>query len=249
MQLKLKDGVSLNYETQGDPNLPAVLLWHGARCTLRQWDHVVPSLINKFHVVRFDVRGAGQSSSGPDAGYTLQTYAEDACALLNQLHVDQCHVWSMAWGSRAAFAFCAFHPERVRRAALFDLSIGKADVSAQREGTRQARTKQKAAGYEPPPLPNGWNEHLDEAALEKSLSATGRINLGDLASKITMPTLVATGDHDPNLTSSRDAVQRLPDGRLTILQDVGHGSVLMQPELCTEVLLEFLSSDDHLHQT
>jgi pimeloyl-ACP methyl ester carboxylesterase len=249
MQLELDDGVLLNYETQGDPNHPTVLLWHGARCTLRQWDHVVRDLAGKFHVVRFDVRGAGQSAPGPDKGYTLQTYAEDACALLNHVHVDQCHIWSMAWGSRAAFAFCAYYPGRVRRAALFDLSIGKADVSAQREGTRQARAKQRAAGYEPPPLPTGWNDHLDEAALEKSLSAAGRIDLGDLTSKLTMPILVATGDHDPNLASSKDVVQRLPDGRLTILQDVGHGSVLMQPKLCTEVVLEFLSSNDHPPQT
>jgi pimeloyl-ACP methyl ester carboxylesterase len=55
-----------------------------------------------------------------------------------------------------------------------------------------------------------------------------------------MPVLVATGDHDPNLASSRDAVKLMPDARLVELENVGHGSVLMQPDLCTEVLLNFV---------
>lgn len=244
MQLELEAGVWLNYQTEGNPQQPTVLLWHGAGCNLRQWDHVVPSLINQFHVVRFDVRGAGQSSSGSDADYTFETYADDACALLDHLNLDQCYVWSMAWGSRAGFAFCARHPARVSRAAFFDLSIDKADVTAQREGTRRARERQKAAGYTSPALPAGWNDHRDPTALDKSLAAAGKTRLRDLAARLTMPVLVATGDHDPNLASSRDAVSLLPDARLRVLKDVGHGSVLMQPHLCTEVAVKFFAQPD-----
>ena len=58
-------------------------------------------------------------------------------------------------GSRAALAFCAFHLERVISASLFDLSIGIADVRAQREGTKAALRKQADQGYEAPPLPDG----------------------------------------------------------------------------------------------
>jgi pimeloyl-ACP methyl ester carboxylesterase len=32
----------------------------------------------------------------------------------------------------------------------------------------------------------------------------------------------------------------MPDARLVELENVGHGSVLMQPDLCTEVLLNFV---------
>ena len=60
----------------------------------------------------------------------------------------------MAWGSRAALAFCAFHLERVISASLFDLSIGIADVRAQREGTKAALRKQADQGYEAPSLPD-----------------------------------------------------------------------------------------------
>ncbi len=241
MFLQIEDGVRLHYESSGDPNRPTLLLWHGARCTLRQWDHVVSKLEDhRFHLVRFDVRGAGQSSSGADEDYTFAKYATDACKLLDHLNVTQCHVWSMAWGSRAAFAFCATYPERIISAALFDLSIGKPDVAAQRSGNKLAREKQRAAGYVAPPLPDGWNQHRDEQSLAKSLAASGQVELASMAHKLTMPILVATGDHDPNLASSREAVQLLPNAKLIELENVGHGSVLMQPTLCTEVLLEFV---------
>jgi pimeloyl-ACP methyl ester carboxylesterase len=240
MFLQIDDNVQLHYESSGEAHQPTLLLWHGARCTLRQWDHVVSELTNRFHIVRFDIRGAGQSAAGADGDYTFATYAADACKLLDDLNVSQCHVWSMAWGSRAAFAFCAAAPERIISAALFDLSISKPDVAAQRIGTQLARAKQRSAGYVAPPLPDGWNQHLDEQALAKSLAASGKIDLASIAHKLTMPVLIATGDHDPNLASSRDALNLLSNAQLVELENVGHGSVLMQPRLCTDVLLQFI---------
>ena len=72
------DRVQLNYEDEGDPKLPTLLLWNGARCTLRQRDHVVPTLRDSLKVVRFDVRGSGGSRAAAESDYTLQTYADDA---------------------------------------------------------------------------------------------------------------------------------------------------------------------------
>ena len=38
------EGASLNYEISGDSSKPALLLWHGAGCTLRMWDMALDSL-------------------------------------------------------------------------------------------------------------------------------------------------------------------------------------------------------------
>ena len=234
------DNVRLHYETNGDSSNPTLLLWHGARCTLKQWDRVVPKLVDEFHVVRFDVRGAGASSAGPGAEYRFESYADDTKKLLEHLGVNDCHIWAMAWGSRAALVFAAIYPQKVTSAAFFDLSIGEADVQAQMEGAKAARAKLRASGYNPPSLPDGWNDHMDESTLIKSLSAAGKTDLAMLAPNLGMPVLVATGDHDPNLASSRDAVALMPNADLTVLADVGHGSVLMQPDLSTETFLNFV---------
>ena len=92
MYLELDEQVQLNYQSEGDPKLPALLLWNGARCTLRQWDHVVPMLRDSFQFVRFDVRGSGHSRADTESKFTLQIYADDTCQLLSHLGVSQCHV-------------------------------------------------------------------------------------------------------------------------------------------------------------
>ena len=242
MMLDLSDGARLHYLASGDTAKPALLLWHGARCTLRQWDHVIEELEQTFYVLRFDIRGAGQSIGAGDSAYDFETYAEDVEQLLAHLNIERCHIWSMAWGSRAALAFCALKPMRVISAALFDLSIGQADVEAQIAGNKAAREKQKAAGYMALPPPVGWNDHLDDETLKKSLGAASKADLHGLAKLIHLPVLIATGDHDPNLESSRTAQVLMSNAVLVEMTDVGHGSVIMHPDLCTKTFLNFVRS-------
>ncbi len=234
---------AINVETEGPANAPAVLLWHGANCTLRSWDLVVPMLSDRYRLIRFDVRGHGQSSAARDplAEYTFERYADDANALLDHFGAARCHVWGFAWGARAALAYCALHPDRAMTAALFDASIVSPDVPAQREGTREAVRHQRTAGIRFQP-PEGWNTHADPAAAQASLSAMRGFDLSAAVGRLSMPVLVATGDLDPNLASSRDIVARAPDARLVVLTDVGHGSILQRPDLCVETLLAFQAS-------
>ena len=58
MQLDVGD-CQLHVEIDGPDDAPAVLLRNGARCTLRQWDLVVPRLMDRYRLLRFDVRGIG----------------------------------------------------------------------------------------------------------------------------------------------------------------------------------------------
>ena len=243
MKLKV-DGATLEVECSGADDGPPVLLWHGAACTLRQWDFVVEDLQDRFRLMRFDARGAGQSSpSDEPAGYTFAQYAADALAILDHFGVDQTHVWSMAWGSRAALAFCSLHPDRVRSAAFFDASVDAADVQAQREGSKRARELQDAAGVKAFPLPEGWNTHANpQDVVNASLAAARTFDLPAAVARLSMPVLVATGDHDPNLASSRRIVTGAPNAKLVVLENVGHGSVLQRPDLTAATFAEFQAS-------
>ena len=206
LSMKLKvEGATINFEVDGPKTAPAVLLWHGAGCTLRMWDLVVARMPDRFRMIRFDVRGTGRSSvtDDPRAQYTLEQYADDANRLLDECGADKTHVWSMAWGSRAALAYCSLNADRVISAALYDASIGEADVKAQREGSRKALDRQLAAGTDRFPMPEGWNSHDSPEDVPQALSAAAKFNLPGAVPRLTMPLLVATGDHDPNLASSR----------------------------------------------
>lgn len=235
------EGATLNVEADGNREAPPVLLWHGARCTLRQWDRVVELLGDSYFLVRFDVRGSGKSSPSADPSqYTLETYAADANAILDHFGIGQCHIWSMAWGSRAALAYCSLHPERIMSAALFDASVGRADVDAQRAGAREAQAQRDAAGIPRFAPPEGWNAHdVPDEVLALSLAAAGKFDLPGAVVRLTMPVLVATGELDPNLESSRDIVARAPDAQLVVLEKTGHGSILQRPDLATQTFTGF----------
>ncbi len=238
------DGAMLNVAVDGAEDAPVVLTWNGAMCTLRMWDAVVPKLNDQFRMIRIDTRGVGQSTVTTDAEsqYTFEQYAEDANRVLDQFGVERCHIWSMAWGSRAALAYCSLYPQRVISAALFDANTGPADVAAQREGGKKAMELQLAAGIERFPRPDGWNTHDNPQAAQRAMRAAGRIDLPGAVPRLTMPVLVATGDHDPNLPPSRELVAKAPNASLVVMENVGHGSVLQRPDLTTEIFLEFQAS-------
>ncbi len=245
MQIRLvARGATLHVESDGKKGAPALLLWPGGSCTTRMWDHVIPELAERFQVLRFDIRGVGKSSPAedPEAQYTFEQYAEDAVRVLDHFEIDRCHVWSMAWGTRAAIAFCSLYPDRVISAALFEANTGMPDVKAQQEGQKAAREKQRTAGIEPFELPEGFHDHDTPESVPMAMGALRKFDLAAALSKLTMPALIATGDHDPNLPSSREVAATLPDARLVVFENVGHGSVLQRPDLTSRTFLEFQDS-------
>ncbi len=60
------DGATLYVEVDGPESNPALLLWPPGRCTVRVWDHLVSRLIDRFRIVRIDIRGLGRSSPAAD---------------------------------------------------------------------------------------------------------------------------------------------------------------------------------------
>ena len=240
MELELETA-KLNFETQGNKNNPPLVLWHGAGCTLRMWDFVVKELKKEFYTIAFDVRGAGKSVNlqTDQAQYSFEQYSQDLNAILDFLSLEKVHIWSMAWGTRAAIAYSSMFTHKVISAVFSDASIGIADIKAQKFGLKDALEKQKKSGIEKFKMPEGWNIHLDQESASLSLQAAGKFNLTEAIKNINFPYLVMTGDHDPNLSSSKDIVKNSISGELKILESVGHGSVLQRPDLTLKSFLEW----------
>jgi pimeloyl-ACP methyl ester carboxylesterase len=233
------DDVELNVEVDGEG--PALVLVNGAACTTRQWDGVIERLAAEHTVVRHDVRGTGSSSPGSQGGYTFEQYARDIVAIADHLGLERFDLWGMAWGARVALVTAAQHPDRVRRLVLTDFSIDPADLDAQKRGGAEAKAARAAAGILDPPIPAGVRDHLDPEAMQAAMAATLlHSDLLPFVELVTAPTLIATGDHDPNLVSSRRAVASFATARLVELELTGHGSVLFRPDLVTETVLAFL---------
>ena len=235
------EGANLHVETDGDPSLPSLLLWPPGSSTVRVWDHLIPELVTRFHVIRIDVRGYGKSEPDhlDEAQFTFDQYARDACFVLDQLNIRSTHVWSQSWGTRAAIVFCARNQTYVESAALYAANLDLPDVAAQRQGTKDAADERKSLGIVSAPPPTGFNEHRNTGAAQLAAGALRKIQLVDVIDELTMPVLIGTGSHDPNLTSSRAIATRLDNAQLIEFEHVGHNAILEHPALALSAFFEF----------
>src|ERR1700704_2702289 len=125
------DGMTLCYETFGDPADETALLIMGLGTQMIAWqeDFCRDLAARGFHVVRFDNRDIGHSTHlhGPPptirqlllrsrsaAHYKLSDMAEDAAGLLRELELSPAHVIGASMGGMIAQTLAARHPKRVR---------------------------------------------------------------------------------------------------------------------------------------
>lgn len=95
------DGVALAVYEHGDPSAPTVVAIHGYPDDHSVWDAVVARLADRFHVVTYDVRGAGGSDK-PKArsAYRYPRLTDDLAAVLDAVSPDRpVHVLAHDWGS------------------------------------------------------------------------------------------------------------------------------------------------------
>ncbi len=124
-------GVTLCYETFGDPSDPPVLLVMGLGMQMLGWheDFCADLAERGFHVVRFDNRDAGLSThfkgrpptlrqlisrKFPSGQYRLSDMAEDTAGLLRELDLAPAHIVGVSMGGMIAQTLAARHPASVR---------------------------------------------------------------------------------------------------------------------------------------
>jgi pimeloyl-ACP methyl ester carboxylesterase len=126
------NGISLAYQSFGDPNDRPLLLVMGLATQMLGWhDEFCGLLVDEgFYVVRFDNRDIGLSTHMHEAGmpnlqklfsdprsvaaYTLEDMADDAVGLLDALGIAAADVVGASMGGMIAQVLAARHPERVR---------------------------------------------------------------------------------------------------------------------------------------
>lgn len=106
MRLIQSGDVRLALFEDGDAALPTILLLHGYPDTHQVWDEVAARLSDRFHVVRYDVRGAGRSSAPRDRRhYSFDHLAADLGAVLDAIGKPAAHLVGHDWGSIQGWEF------------------------------------------------------------------------------------------------------------------------------------------------
>jgi len=123
-------GITIEYDTLGDPDRPALLLVPGLGAQLTGWpDDFCSELVTRgFFVVRYDNRDAGLSTvieGGPppdplavylgdrsSVAYTLEDMADDAIGLLDALEIPAAYLVGSSLGGMIAQTLAARRPDR-----------------------------------------------------------------------------------------------------------------------------------------
>ncbi|TMK95491.1 MAG: alpha/beta hydrolase [Actinobacteria bacterium] len=250
-----------------DTGVPVILLHHlGA--VLDNWDpRVIDGIAAHRRVIAFDNRGVGASKGRTPT--SVDAMAQDAVAFIRALGFDQVDLLGFSLGGFVAQTIVQQHPRLVRKLVLAGTGpaggegidkVTRITILAMLKGgltvrdpktylffTRTANGKSAARAFM-----KRLKERTDDRdkaisplafrAQLKAISAWARQPPSDLSS-IRQPTLVANGDDDLMVPSSNsaDLVRRLPDARLKLYPDAGHGGVFQYHDEFVADLLEFLS--------
>ena len=109
------DGVSINYDVQGDgdPLLLIPYLSADHACYAFQ----LPAYSEHFSCIALDLPGSGESDK-PAGPYSTEGYAEQVAAFLGAIGVDRAHVAGVSLGAAVGMHLAARHPARVRSLSL-----------------------------------------------------------------------------------------------------------------------------------
>jgi NAD(P)-dependent dehydrogenase (short-subunit alcohol dehydrogenase family)/pimeloyl-ACP methyl ester carboxylesterase len=129
-------GVRLAVYEDGPVGGVPVVLVHGYPDNASVWDGVVGELAARFRVIRYDVRGAGESSEpGARDGYLIPRLVEDLVAVVRELG-RPVHLVAHDWGSIQAWA--AVGDPSLRELFLSYTSISGPDLDQLGDWMRRA---------------------------------------------------------------------------------------------------------------
>jgi pimeloyl-ACP methyl ester carboxylesterase len=253
------NGIVMRYALEG-AGRPAVLI-HGVGNSLEAWDGVVARLRDRFRLLRYDLRGHGESERVPGP-YSIEDFSDDLLALLDALKMERCDVAGFSLGGLVAQAFALRHPERVRKLALISTVAGRTETekarvlerldivadgipgdhfnrSVERWFTDEFRAANPAV-IEDYAARNRQNDPACYAAAYRVLALT---DLADQLSRIAAETLIMTGENDigSNPRMARLMHDRIIGSQLLILPHLRHSILIEAPDLVAGALGRFFS--------
>lgn len=136
------NGVQLAYREYGSGEPLLVIIGFGA--TMEQANETAIGIFaSKYHVILYDPRGMGHSSTG-NATPSIGLYADDAAGLMQALGYDSMHVYGTSMGSFVAQELALGQPGRVRKMILDSPSY-----SIQVPETRDLKVYMESVAFDP----------------------------------------------------------------------------------------------------
>jgi 3-oxoadipate enol-lactonase len=226
---------------------------------LHMWDEQIAPWSSHFRLVRYDRRGHGQSSV-PKGPYTMERLGRDVLAVIDALDIAKINWCGLSMGGMVGQWLGAHAPGRVDKLVLSNTSSYFPDKAIWEGRLKTVRDKGLAAIVDTNMerwFTKDFRERSPRAigkmrVMFLATKADGYIGCGEairdmdhrpLLAKISAPTLVIAGKHDPatTLEANEFICEHVPNADIAVL-DTAHIANVEQPKLYADTVLHFLLS-------
>jgi 3-oxoadipate enol-lactonase len=262
------NGISTHYQIEGPKDAPVVILSHSLAANLKMWDAQLPALLPDFQVLRYDLRGHGQSES-PKGEYTLENLSIDLFGLLDGLEIDRVHFVGLSLGGMIGQTSILKNPDRFLSVSLCDTTSNTPPAALPIWEDRIVTARNFGMTSMVQSTIDRWFssnfQHRQASEVERvrdmirSTSIDGycgcsraimKLNLTNQLSRITLPTLLMVGQDDPGTpVGVHKIIQEQVDGSdLFVIPNALHLCNIEQDQIFNNRLLSFLKSVTHNDQ-
>jgi 3-oxoadipate enol-lactonase len=253
------NGITIAYDDQGTG--PSIVFLHAFPLNRTMWAAQERVLSSRFRIITIDLRGHGESDA-PLWRYTLDQSADDVCALLDQLAIQQALFVGLSMGGYILFAFYRKYSARVKGMILAD-TRAQAETNEGKAGRfqmAQIAYKQGPSAIADLMIPKFLSPATIQTRPEivqnvRSMIEGNQISgiAGDLMAmaerpdavpllkQIACPTQIIVGELD-QATPPSDATlmaEQIPNVRLALIPNAAHLANIEQPAAFNKILTTF----------
>ena len=265
------DGVKLHYEEAGR-GTPLIFV-HEFAGDHRSWEPQMRFFSRRYRCITYGARGFPPSDIPDDpAKYSQARARDDIRSVLDHLKIDRAHVCGLSMGGFATLHFGITYPKRALSLVVAGCGYG---AEPDKKAKFQAECEAAAASFEnnwtetakkyaigPTRIryqqkdPRGWAEfsqqYVEHSSKGQALTMRGvqmkRPSLYELVDdmkKITLPTLIVTGDEDDPCIEPGVLMKRtIASSALVVIPQAGHTINIEDPEAFNRAVSEFLAIVD-----
>ena len=250
---------------------PPLILIHGVGLDRIMWEPLAQRLAHQHTIVRYDLSGHGDSSSGK-RGISLEGFVDQLKNLLDHLMLDRVALAGFSLGALIARQFALTRPDKLTRLVLISSVFQRSPAQI---AAVQSRLAQAAEAGPESIIDAAIHRWFTPAFIDREPAVVDRVRdrlqrnnpknflsayrifarpthprLYDLQ-RVTCPTLVTTGALDTGSTPdmTRALAAALGNGRAVILPNLAHMAPVEGANAVAELLLDFMIehvSDLHL---